>query len=112
VESRSWPVSIPAVAQLLAEGIDLSPGVTLLVGENGSGKSTLVEAIAMAFGLAAEGGTRNVQEGTRSTESPLHRWIRLSVPLVRPDGVSSYALKPCTATSPGLSHLAQTGSTR
>jgi energy-coupling factor transporter ATP-binding protein EcfA2 len=35
--------------------------VTLLVGENGSGKSTLVEAIAMAFGLAAEGGTRNQQ---------------------------------------------------
>ncbi len=31
----------------------------------------------MAFGLAAEGGTRNVQEGTRATESPLHRWITL-----------------------------------
>jgi predicted ATPase len=77
VEGRTWPVSIPAVAQLLAEGVDLSPGVTLLVGENGSGKSTLVEAIAMAFGLAAEGGTGNVQEGTRATESPLHRWITL-----------------------------------
>jgi predicted ATPase len=76
-ESQSWPVSIPAVAQLLAEGVDLSPGVTLLVGENGSGKSTLVEAIAMAFGLAPEGGTRNVQAGTRATESPLHQWITL-----------------------------------
>lgn len=49
----------------------------MLVGENGSGKSTLVKAIAMAFGLAAEGGTRNVQEGSRSTESPLHEWITL-----------------------------------
>jgi predicted ATPase len=77
VKGRSWPATVPAVAQLLTEGVDLSPGVTLLVGENGSGKSTLVEAVAMAFGLAAEGGTRNVQEGTRATESPLHRWITL-----------------------------------
>jgi len=77
VESRGWPASIPAVAQVLRSGLELPAGVTLLVGENGSGKSTLVEAVAMAFGLAAEGGTRNVQEGTRATESPLHRWIRL-----------------------------------
>lgn len=77
VSSRDWPASIPAVAQVLREGLELPAGVTMLVGENGSGKSTLVEAIAMAFGLAAEGGTRNVQEGTRATESPLHQWIRL-----------------------------------
>jgi predicted ATPase len=77
VQSRDWPASIPAVAQLLHDGLELPAGVTLLVGENGSGKSTIVEAVAMAFGLAAEGGTRNVQAGTRATESPLHRWIRL-----------------------------------
>lgn len=77
LESHTWPGSIPAVAQVLREGLELPPGVTLLVGENGSGKSTLVEAVAMAFGLAAEGGTRNVQAGTRATESPLHRWITL-----------------------------------
>jgi len=77
LESRDWPASIPAVAQVLQSGLELPAGVTLLVGENGSGKSTLVEAVATAFGLAAEGGTRNVQEGTRATESPLHRWIRL-----------------------------------
>jgi predicted ATPase len=71
VESPDWPASIPAVAQVLHEGLELPAGVTLLVGENGSGKSTLVEAVAMAFGLAAEGGTRNVQAGTRATESPL-----------------------------------------
>lgn len=76
-DRRAWPASVPAVAQVLDEGLELAPGVTLLVGENGSGKSTLVEAVAMAFGLAAEGGTRNVQEGTRATESPLHGWIRL-----------------------------------
>ena len=75
--ARDWPASIPAVAQLLRDGLELRSGATLLVGENGSGKSTLVEAVAMAFGLAAEGGTRNVQAGTRATESPLHRWISL-----------------------------------
>jgi len=73
----AWPASIPAVAQLLRDGLDLRPGVTLLVGENGSGKSTVVEAVAMAFGLAPEGGTRNVQQGSRPTESPLHEWITL-----------------------------------
>ena len=49
---RVWPMSIPAVAQVLEEGIDLSPGVTFLVGENGSGKSTIVEGIAIAYGLS------------------------------------------------------------
>jgi len=76
-DGRTWPASIPAVAQLLGTGLDLPPGVTFLVGENGSGKSTLVEAVAMAFGLAPEGGTRNALEGTRATESPLHTWITL-----------------------------------
>jgi len=73
----SWPASIPAVGQLLREGLDLSPGVTLLVGENGSGKSTLVEALAMAFGLAAEGGTRYGDHRTHASESPLHSWLTL-----------------------------------
>lgn len=77
VNSRAWPATIPAVEQLLSSGLELQPGVTLLVGENGSGKSTLVEAIAMAFGLGAEGGTRNVQEGSRRTESRLHEWLTL-----------------------------------
>ncbi|GAB3660778.1 AAA family ATPase [Nocardioides korecus] len=76
-----WPTTIPAVEQVLRDGLDLPAGVTLLVGENGSGKSTLVEAVAMAFGLAPEGGTPYSQEGTRETESPLHHWIRLERPL-------------------------------
>jgi predicted ATPase len=72
-----WPASIPAVAQVLAEGLELPPGVTLLVGENGTGKSTIVEAVAMAFGLSPEGGSRNSQHSTRVSESDLWRWIRL-----------------------------------
>ena len=49
-----WPYILPAVTQLLREGLDLPAGVTFLVGENGSGKSTLVEALAVAYGLNAE----------------------------------------------------------
>ena len=73
----AWPATIPAVAQLLREGLELPSGVTLLVGENASGKSTLVEAVAMAFGLDSEGGSVQSRHGTRPTESPLHEWIRL-----------------------------------
>jgi predicted ATPase len=75
--SSGWPATIPAVAQLLRDGLDLSPGVTFLVGENGSGKSTLVEGIAMAYGLGAEGGSTGSRHGTRGSESPLSRSLRL-----------------------------------
>jgi predicted ATPase len=57
-------MSVPAVAQLAREGLDLPAGVTFLVGENGSGKSTLVESIAVAYGLSPEGGpTHNPRSG-------------------------------------------------
>ena len=72
-----WPATIPAVAQVLRDGLDLAPGVTFLVGENGSGKSTLVEAVAMAYGLSPEGGTRHSHLSTRSTESPLSAALTL-----------------------------------
>jgi predicted ATPase len=67
---RTWPMTIPAVAQLVREGLDLPPGVTFLVGENGSGKSTLVEAVAAAYGLSPEGGSAQGHHSTRATESP------------------------------------------
>ncbi|GAB97031.1 putative ATPase [Kineosphaera limosa] len=66
-----WPATVPAVAQLLGDGLDLGPA-TVLVGENGTGKSTLVEAIAMAFGLNAEGGSTGAMHRTFTSESTLH----------------------------------------
>lgn len=51
--------------------------MTLFAGENGSGKSTLVEAIAVAAGFNAEGGSRNMTVSTRASHSPLHEHIRL-----------------------------------
>ncbi|MCW2777723.1 MAG: hypothetical protein JWN17_1448 [Frankiales bacterium] len=86
-----WPFALPAVAQLLRDGLDLAPGVTFLLGENGSGKSTVVEALAGAYGLNPEGGSRGAQHRTRATESPLAEVLRL----VRSPGrqASSYFLR-------------------
>ena len=70
-----WPATIPAVAQVLDDGWELGPGVTLLVGENGSGKSTLVEGVATAYGLSPEGGSVYARHSTRASESPLGEWL-------------------------------------
>ncbi|MCO7219662.1 AAA family ATPase [Klenkia sp. PcliD-1-E] len=63
-----WPMTVPAVAQLWAEGLDLAPGTTVLVGENASGKSTLVEVLAAALGLNPQGGSSGSRMAVRRTE--------------------------------------------
>ncbi len=57
--------------------LELHPQVTFFVGENGSGKSTLLEAIAVANGLNAEGGSRNMQFATRESHSDLYKALTL-----------------------------------
>ena len=57
VDVTRWPGTVAAVAQILAEGLVLPGGLTVLVGENGSGKSTVVEMIAEACGLNPQGGS-------------------------------------------------------
>jgi predicted ATPase len=57
VDESAWPASIPAMAQLLREGLDLPAGLTVLMGENGSGKSTVMESLAEAYGLNPQGGS-------------------------------------------------------
>lgn len=76
VPSGGWPTSVPAVGQVLREGLDLG-GMTVVVGDNGSGKSTIVEGIAMAFGMSPEGGSTLAAHQTRSSESGLHEWLRV-----------------------------------
>jgi predicted ATPase len=70
-----YPFDIPAVRELgtLAFG-----KATVLVGDNGSGKSTLVEALAVAAGFNAEGGSKNLQFETMATESDLSKHLRLA----------------------------------
>jgi predicted ATPase len=57
VDESVWPASVPAMTQLLREGLEVPAGLTVLVGENGSGKSTVVEALAEAYGLNPQGGS-------------------------------------------------------
>ena len=51
--------------------------VTFFVGENGIGKSTFIEAIAVALGLPAEGGTENFRYSTKNTVSNLADYLRI-----------------------------------
>ena len=71
-----YPWDLPAVRFL--ERLVPHPNVTFLVGDNGTGKSTLVEAMAVATGFNAEGGNRNYQFSSRSTESGLHEYLELA----------------------------------
>jgi len=77
-----YPFSLPVVREL--DELELHPAVTFLVGENGSGKSTLLEAIAVAWGFNAEGGTRNFNFQTRGSHSNLHEYLRLIKSVQRP----------------------------
>jgi predicted ATPase len=77
-----YPFALPAVARL--ERLAFRQPVTFLVGENGSGKSTLLEAIAVALGFNAEGGSRNFRFGTRASHSDLHAYLRPVRGITRP----------------------------
>ena len=56
IPETAWPRTVPAVEQIVTAGLNLPPGITVLVGENGSGKSTVIEMIARAIGVNPEGG--------------------------------------------------------
>jgi predicted ATPase len=73
----SYPFSIPAIAAL-KKRLRLQSPATYFVGENGTGKSTLIEALAVAAGFNAEGGSSNFQFSTRSSESGLYRCLRIA----------------------------------
>jgi predicted ATPase len=73
--AQDFPFSLPVVRSL--DRLALHPNVTFFVGENGSGKSTLLEAIAVAMGFNAEGGSRNFRFATHQSHSILHEHLRL-----------------------------------
>jgi predicted ATPase len=73
---HKYPFSLPAIRHL--DRLELHPQVTYLVGENGSGKSTLLEAIAVASGFNAEGGSKNFGFATRESHSDLYKHLRVA----------------------------------
>lgn len=81
-DQNAYPFSLPAVKNLTT--LEFHPKVTFLVGENGSGKSTLMEAIAVRYGLNAEGGSRNFSFATQQSHSPLHNHIRIAKGIKHP----------------------------
>ncbi len=78
IEKDSYLLHIPCVQYLMkAKELKLTSNITFLAGENGTGKSTLVEAIAIAYGFNAEGGTKNFNFTTTKSHSEL--WEHLSL---------------------------------
>jgi predicted ATPase len=77
-----YPFELPAVRGL---PLTLTEPISVFVGDNGTGKSTLVEAIAVAAGFNAEGGSGQVTFETVATHSELSRHLRLiSSPRLEP----------------------------
>ena len=84
-DTGGYPFTLPVVRALARRGgLRLDPGVTFLAGENGTGKSTLVEALAVAAGLNAEGGSQNFRFATRASESSLGRALALTWSVRKP----------------------------
>lgn len=82
VRPYNYVRQIPAIS-----GIDtftFHKPVTFFVGENGSGKSTLLEAIAVAYGFNAEGGTKNYSFSTYNSHSELCEAMTISKGYRRP----------------------------
>ena len=71
-----YPLNLPFFNAI--DKLRIHPQVTYFVGENGTGKSTLLEAIAIASGFNAEGGSRNFNFNTRESHSELYRYMRTS----------------------------------
>jgi predicted ATPase len=78
----TYPFCLPVIYDL--HDLEIHPRVTFIVGENGTGKSTLLEAIAVAWGFNAEGGTANFTFTTQVSHSELNEYIRLVKGTKRP----------------------------
>lgn len=76
LDGNSYLNNLPIIKYLSKEKrLLFSSNVTFFVGENGTGKSTLLEAIAVAYGFNAEGGSQNFTFSTNATHSELHEHL-------------------------------------
>ena len=87
ISETSYLYNLPAIRYLIQHrSLPITHNVTFFIGENGTGKSTLLEAIAIAFGFNAEGGTKNFNFSTRQTHSELYQHIVLAKSKLCKDG--------------------------
>ncbi len=77
VPNGSYLKDLSAVKFLERNELVFNKNVTFFVGENGTGKSTLIEAIAIAYGFNAEGGSKNFRFTSKASHSDLHQWLKL-----------------------------------
>lgn len=75
IDYQSFPFCLPVIRNL--NRLELDSSVTFFVGDNGTGKSTLIEAIAIAYGLNPEGGSRNMRFKTYDSHSSLSEYITI-----------------------------------
>ena len=71
-----YPYNLPVVKHI--EKIMLHKNVTFIVWDNGTGKSTLLEALAVQYGLNAEGGSKNFTFSTQDSHSKLSEIVRIA----------------------------------
>lgn len=78
LSENSYLNNLPIIKYLTEnKELEFSSNITFFVGENGTGKSTLLEAIAVAYGFNAEGGTKNFSFSTKDTHSELSEHLTL-----------------------------------
>ena len=78
LNATSYLNNLPVIKYLSkVNTLSFSAPVTFFVGENGTGKSTLLEAIAVAYGFNAEGGSKNFTFSTNATHSELYKHIEI-----------------------------------
>lgn len=73
VDQNSYLRDISSIQQI--HELSFNKNITFFSGENGSGKSTLLEAIAVAYGFNAEGGTINYRFSTYESHSELYEAV-------------------------------------
>ncbi len=87
LDKNSYLNNLPIIKYLSQEKeLCFSSNVTFFVGENGTGKSTLLEAIAVAYGFNAEGGSKNFTFSTNATHSELFEHITVAKRSYAKDG--------------------------
>ena len=79
IKKQSYLNDLPVIKYLSKNNtLSFNSSITFFVGENGTGKSTLLEAIAVAYGFNAEGGSRNFTFSTNATHSELYEHIEIA----------------------------------